>query len=88
MNHNDTSKVHRELRGLFAMPQHEPMHRMRLAELFDSLDTALSHGGVLPEDWRGAVNPVVAEIDTSNCPGVPHRGHASTDWSCPYDRKP
>lgn len=20
------------------------------------------------------------------CPGVPHRGHASSDWNCPYER--
>lgn len=20
------------------------------------------------------------------CPGVPHRGHASSDWTCPYER--
>ena len=22
----------------------------------------------------------------SKCPGVPHTGHASTDWDCPYER--
>lgn len=22
----------------------------------------------------------------SKCPGVPHEAHASSDWSCPYDR--
>lgn len=21
----------------------------------------------------------------SNCPGIPHQGHASTDWTCPFD---
>jgi hypothetical protein len=22
----------------------------------------------------------------SNCPGSPHVGHASSDWTCPYER--
>lgn len=26
------------------------------------------------------------EKPKSKCPGIPHRGHASTDWTCPYDR--
>lgn len=25
------------------------------------------------------------EKPTSKCPGPPHKGHASSDWTCPYD---
>lgn len=48
----DTNKILQELRDLFNMKvPHQPMHRMRIAELFERLDTALSNGESLPDDW-------------------------------------
>jgi hypothetical protein len=38
------------------------------------------------------VNAHLIQVNTSmignvsKCPGTPHRGHASSDWSCPLDR--
>lgn len=56
----DTNKVLQELRDLFNMKvPHQPMHRMRIAELFDRLDRALSNGERLPDDWADAIRPQV-----------------------------
>lgn len=30
------------------------------------------------EDWE-------SRVIRSRCPGFPHSGHASSDWTCPYD---
>jgi hypothetical protein len=27
-----------------------------------------------------------AVLESTKCPGTPHRGHSASDWSCPYDR--
>lgn len=65
----NTTEVLHELRQLFAMTRHEPMHRMRIAELFEILDESLSNEGYLPEDWRGAKR---SEIRTRyNRPTIP-----------------
>lgn len=39
---------------------------------------------------RTRVDIIVAHLmevinPSSKCPGVPHSGHASRDWTCPYD---
>lgn len=57
---SDTNKIVEELRGLFAMAEpHQPMHRMRIAELWDRLDRALSNGERLPDVWADAIRPQV-----------------------------
>lgn len=48
----DTNEVLVELRRLlFDTINHTTMERMRIAELFSRLDTQLSNGGRLPDDW-------------------------------------
>lgn len=34
--------------------------------------------------WQAQVEPwLAARANADKCPGVPHRGHASSDWTCP-----
>lgn len=54
----DTNAVLNELRELLGTPNHSDMQRMRVAELFHILDTALSNGERMPDDWSNAVRPM------------------------------
>lgn len=54
---SDTNETLKELRELFEMPRHQPMHRMRIAELFARLDNELTNGGRLPDEWADAIRP-------------------------------
>lgn len=65
----DTTKVVDELRDLFNMATpHQPMHRMRIAELWERLDNALSNGGRWPEQWADAVRPLAFPQAPHLCP--------------------
>lgn len=36
--------------------------------------------------WRFLLKVWQDHYPQTKCPGTPHRGHASSDWSCPLDR--
>lgn len=71
----DTNKALQELRDLFNIPKHDPMHRMRIAELFTQLDHALSHGSRLPDDWSDAIRPQGRHPEQRHLCPVCHNAH-------------
>lgn len=65
----DTNDILVELRTLlFDTINHSTMQRMRIAELFEQLDNALSNGGRLPNDWADAVRPLTYPQVKHHCP--------------------
>lgn len=65
----NTNDVLDELRGLFNMTTpHQPMHRMRIAELFQRLDNALCNGGRYPDAWANGVRSLEYPQAPYKCP--------------------
>lgn len=57
-----------ELRKLlFETINHTAMERMRIAELFERLDTSLSRGEHLPREWSNAVRPLDFPLAPHKC---------------------